>query len=435
MAATTPETQGARADEDMLLPPLEVQAWVIGELAALVRERGYEPLVNAPLLEPSATFFPDRWAGGEASVRRLLRRLLHYAGMGDHEVEVTVYEDGPERRAEDDGKPTPLRGEDVDIWWKGQVRDPSGRPRVRFGAEAAALRDPAGVVAAAARAVARAYRQDHGLSAVDRAREERLVDLTTIFLGFGALTTDAAHRHVSKADGSFRSKGRVARLGVTPPQVMAFALAAQARARGLERAGLRRIAGLLRPNQAAFFRRALEVIDEDEILDRLGLPDPESWAAPASIRSLIPTLADDASEDVEAPEAAVVADRGVIGMNAGKPVFRVERSAALRVAKLLALPVVMLGGVVVRGFKGVELPMQWVVLAAAALGIVGLALGRLLRDRRCSEPKCGQVLSPEATTCPRCGGTIMGVISHPRERLAAEEALRRSGAERGDAAP
>jgi hypothetical protein len=28
------------------------------------------------------------------------------------------------------------------------------------------------------------------------------------------------------------------------------------------------------------------------------------------------------------------------------------------------------------------------------------------------------------TVCPRCAGTIVGVIDHPKKRLAAEEALR-----------
>jgi predicted amidophosphoribosyltransferase len=64
-------------------------------------------------------------------------------------------------------------------------------------------------------------------------------------------------------------------------------------------------------------------------------------------------------------------------------------------------------------------------LTAAVLGILGLGVGRLLPDARCSEPKCGQPLAKDATVCPRCGGTVSGVIHHPRERLAAEEALAR----------
>ncbi|MCA9701022.1 MAG: hypothetical protein KC431_26080, partial [Myxococcales bacterium] len=120
-------------------------------------------------------------------------------------------------------------------------------------------------------------------------------------------------------------------------------------------------------------------------------------------------------------------DQGIRNANRGKPVFRVERSAALRMAKVLGFPVLMLGGLLGRGNFGVDVPMEIVMPSAAILAVGGLAIGSLFTDRRCSEPKCGQKLGVDDSLCPLCGGVVMGVIHDPKERLGAEEDLVRSG--------
>ncbi|MGB1017163.1 MAG: hypothetical protein ACPG4T_23705, partial [Nannocystaceae bacterium] len=316
-----------------------------------------------------------------------------------------------------EGKPNPLTGEDIHVWLI-SIRDGV----CRIGVEATAMREPLGLVAATSRAIADAFLVAKGRAPNQRGAREQLIDIASIYLGFGILTTEASMRHVSGADGNFRSRPRKSKLGVLGPVAMAYLLAIQARARGLDRKGHRRITKYLRANQAAFYRRGLVAIDRG-IGSRLGIPHEDAWPELPSIRSLIPDF-ETPEEEVAAPEEAVGLDRGVVGMNDGRAIFRVERSASLRVAKLLALPVVMLGGVVARGFQGIEIQMHYVIALGAGLGLIGLILGRLLKDRRCSEPKCGQTLTPEMETCPRCGGIVRGVIRHPRERLAAEEALR-----------
>ncbi|MCB9748720.1 MAG: hypothetical protein H6713_01810 [Myxococcales bacterium] len=414
-----------KANEEILLPQDDDQAWLLGELARLIKRQGFETLVNAPMLEPTPMFFPDRWAGGEPSMRRLAQRLLHYAGLGELTAVVHIFEESDERRGEDENKPQAIAGETIDVWFSGFARDAQGRRTCRFGVEGVAMRDPASLVAITARAVAAAYRAHHGLKVPDRVTEERLVDVTTHYLGFGILTTDAARKHVTIADGSFRSKPKLLRVGVLGPHAMGFLLAAHAHARGLDRKGHRHIARRLPDNQAAFFRRALEVLaPEESVRARLGVPDMDEWPDPMSMRSLIPEIAAEDGEDENAVEERKGVDKGVVGMNAGKPVFRVERRASLRVAKLLALPVLMGGGMVARGFQGVDIPMWAIMAASAGLALLGLLIGWMLTDSRCSEPKCGAELTAEHTSCPRCGGDIVGVIDHPKKRLAAEEALR-----------
>ena len=74
-----------------MLPPQDDRRWLIDEIAALVTARGPAPLTTALLLEPSPRYFPDRWGGGEASMRRLLLRLCAYAGLTELRIAVTIY--------------------------------------------------------------------------------------------------------------------------------------------------------------------------------------------------------------------------------------------------------------------------------------------------------------------------------------------------------
>jgi hypothetical protein len=407
----------------LLLPPPQVRRWIVERFADLVQRQGYEHLVLAPLLEPSETYFPDPWRGGDESVRRLVRRLLVYADLEEADVEVKVHPD------EDVGGAVAPAGIGAAVWLVRKQGD-----TLHFAARVSSLKDPLVVVPATARAVAEAWRAWHGLTVADAVDEQRRVDVTAVYLGFGRLTVDAAIRHSAERQGGFRLTRKKTQLGVLAPQAQAFALAVQMFARQAERKELRALAKGLQPNQAGFFETALEALrrSETDLGRTLGLPERQQWADPPDLADLTAPLRTGAhtgvfGQDQEAPppEERRDEDKGVTGMNAGRPVFRVERSKALRLAKMLALPVVLLGMLAGRMQMGIEIEMWKVGLVAAALGILGLGVGRLLPDARCSEPKCGEPLPKDAAVCPRCGGTVAGVIHHPRERLAAEEALGR----------
>lgn len=417
--STSPPTPAApeEADDDedeVLLPPPEARAWLLEQLAALVTARGVGALLTAPLIEPIPEYFPDPWAGGEPSVRRLARRLLRYAGIEAMPVEVTVLDEG-----------TAIAAGTAGVAFEG-LREGT----LDFAVQAAALRDPLVLVPAMARAVAAAYRRVHRLPTGDEARHQRLVDVTAVYLGFGLLTANAALRHGGSGGGWGRRSTRTrTRLGVLDPQSVGFLLAVQLHARGLDDKQRRAVLRKLEANPAGFVRAAEPVLAQlrPPLSERLGLPPREQWPPPPDLEVLTAPFDDEPAEDDAAPEERKDEDRGVQGMNAGKPVFRVERSKALRLAKMLAMPTVMLGMVAGRMQIGVDFPMWQAGVAALGLGALGLAVGRMLPDRRCSEPKCGAALEPDMEVCPRCGGTVMGVIHHPRERLAAEEALARPG--------
>ncbi|MCA9700497.1 MAG: hypothetical protein KC431_23420, partial [Myxococcales bacterium] len=185
---------GAEADpKDVTLPPPRERQWLIEQTALLLQQIGWRSYALAPLLEPTPAFFPDKWAGGEASVVRLLRRLLRYAGHEDVVVEVVIHDEDPARRGEVLAKPPTMRGHDPIAWY---VPSPGARPgrALRFAVEAIGLREPENLVPSLARAVAQAHRGLAGLDTPEGIPGARLVDLTGFALGFGLLTTDASQR-------------------------------------------------------------------------------------------------------------------------------------------------------------------------------------------------------------------------------------------------
>ena len=396
-------------DQEILIPPPEARTWLIEQLASLVKERGVGPLVSAPLVEANDDYFPDPWAGGEASVRRLARRLLLYAGIEDYPVVVNVLDEGGS----------------VAQGTSGVSFEGLRQGNLEFAVQSAALRDPLVVVPAMARAVAEAYRRVHRLPVGDDAPRQRLVDVTAVYLGFGLLTANAALRHSGGGGGWGRRGNRMrTRLGFLDPQSVGFLLAAVLEIREIHGRDRRQLLKQLSANPAGFVRASAAVVDklDPPLAEQLALPPQEHWPPPPDFDVLLAPIPDEEDESEE-PEERKDEDRGVTGMNDGKPVFRVERSKALRLGKMLALPVAMLGMLAGRMDMGIDIPMWQAGAVAAVLGVLGLGVGRMLPDLRCSEPKCGGELTPEMETCPRCGGTVMGVINHPKERLAAEEAL------------
>lgn len=435
---------GAEAQtENVTMPPAPEREWLISQTAELLARQGHDAYLRAPILEPNPRWFPDHWGGGEASVRRIVLRLLRYAGHVGIDVDVVIHEEDPARRGTVQNKPAPMRNRDPVAWFV--RRDGT---RLHFACEEAILREPENLVPALARAVAHAHRVLAGLGNPDN---QRLIDLTGVALGFGLLTTDASQRFYAKSAGGFRSTRAEFRLGALSVQDMSFLLALQLAARGTDKRTVRKLLGGLQANQAAFVRESLAWLSsvEPSVRERLKLPAPEAWPPAWDIDALTGPLDEQLSSGREEPHAAGSGvfdsdgeedadeqepdeprrdvDRGIRMANRGKPVFRIERSGAWRMAKLLGLPVVLMGFLFSRGEFGFELPMEIVMPVAAVLAVVGLGVGSLFTDRRCSEPKCGSKLGVDETTCPLCGGVVMGVLTHPKQRLGAAEDLVRAG--------
>jgi hypothetical protein len=220
-------------------------------IEVLRASRGDEPWLHSRLLEPTPRDFPDRWTEDEDGVEGLARRLLGHAGLGELEVEVVVYEDDDlsEGVREDHTSTAAFFAGIVD-------------GTARFGARADLLAEAPAVVGALAHEVAHAYREHHDLAALDQDEEEELTDVTTIFLGFGILSANAAWEYRSRmVEGSaLESTWSARELGYLDTEDLAFLLAQQTVDRGVDRRTVRRIAGFLGERQRDAFLASHDVI-------------------------------------------------------------------------------------------------------------------------------------------------------------------------------
>lgn len=261
--------------------PLE-REWLWAALHALLERRGEDTFLDAPLLLPNDRFFPDRWTADEAGIRALAERLLDYAGLGHLGVAVEMFVN--ETEVEEvglDGRAAKWSHAGAAAWFAG-----ISAGTCRFGADSGKLDDPLGLVAAMAHEIAHAYRRSHRLEHRDHDVEEKLTDVTTIYLGFGVLTTAAAARFITKQHDNLGSSWSHSRQGYLSAQEMAFLLATQLVVRGYDAATARWYAKQLPANQAAIVRVALAELDRAHTADAIGFeapPAPRPSPAPPSL--------------------------------------------------------------------------------------------------------------------------------------------------------
>jgi hypothetical protein len=243
---------------------------LLGELANLIATAGGDTFLTAPLVEPSDRWFPDRWTPDADGVERLLRRVLAHAGLGELGLTIEIDRFADARgKVLMDGRPGGHEG--TAAWFAG-IHDGV----CSFGVDTHQLGDPVGLIGTLAHEVGHAYRHANQLVQPVRAHEERLTDLTTIYLGFGVLTVNATQRFRSGQHGAGSWYSR-AESGYLPMQSMSYLLAAHVVARGAAPSPVGR---MLATNQRACFKAACkELGDRPAVLRRLELPAPEAPSA------------------------------------------------------------------------------------------------------------------------------------------------------------
>ncbi len=366
------------------LPSADERDWLTEALDELCERKGRRTFLTAPILEPIDRWFPDRWEASEGGVRALCRRLLAYAGLGVLRAAVTIYTN-EEEVLELDGQGGAARASSsghrgAAAWFAG-IRDGV----CYFGADARQLEQPEAIVGTMCHEIAHAWRHHHGLVQENRALEELLTDLTTIYLGFGILTVNNAYRYRASGDWGV-TRWSHARTGYLSPQAMSYLLALQADARQLDKAARRRITRFLEPNQRTFFKAAVKAIAD----------------APSPLR-----------------EEALL-------WNAGKPVFKVSKTGALKYGAIGLAAGALLGAGAFFVHWG---HLAWPAYGGAPLGglIAGGALGRRRRRVVCSDPACATRLDGAGPLCPRCGGRV-SARSLPANDLRPTEEARRDPA-------
>lgn len=252
------------------------RGWLLAELREIMAARGAETFLTTPILEPSSRDFPDEFQPNEQGVRALLRRILDCAGLKDLHVELDTFSQPDEVRALDArGEAKAWGHEGAAAWFAG-----IDGTECRFGIAEERIREPAILVGTLCHEVAHAWRHFHQIRTADGELEERLTDVTTVYLGFGLLTTNGAYvyRQSGELTGGV-SNGSIAvtrwmhsRAGYLSPEAMSFLLAAQVKARGMGWLARRRVTGKLETNQAAYFGWAMKKLPAlDELRRLLGL--------------------------------------------------------------------------------------------------------------------------------------------------------------------
>jgi hypothetical protein len=267
-----------------LLPSDEEREHLLDQLAKLILAAGADTFVAAPIVTPDDRAFPDRWTADRESAYRLVRRLMTYAGLDELDLTLDVDHFSEAKITVDARGRAQVTGHEGTAGWFAGIDGGV----CRFGVDLQQLDDGGGLVGTLAHEVAHAWRAWLDVVEHDRDVEERLTDLTTVYLGFGVLTANASQRFVSRATDGLGSYYRSSHGGYLSPQALCYLLAAQAVARGED---ARALAKRLSTNQAACFRAACDELDRDALISRLGLPLPSLWPARRALPGTTPAVA------------------------------------------------------------------------------------------------------------------------------------------------
>jgi hypothetical protein len=422
--------------EGAYLPPRAEQEAMVDALGELIARAGQKPLLERPLLEPTDACFPDRFTPDERGVGTLARRLLSYACLETLVVDITLYDnpDNPDVLPVH-GIPRTTFRKGAAAWFAGIAGD-----RCYFGADRAQAALPEAIVGTLCHEVAHAWRTIHGLSLGEEgtpyrgavgggevALEEKLTDLTTIFLGFGIFTVNNAYRY--RSAGDFDGVNAYAwwshsSTGYLSPQAMSYPLAMQCVARGMTARQRRHVAGLL---QAVFFQHACKhlLAEAPELTARLGIRGRQAEAVAATPPPVtpFPTQPSEvtAGEGDDPGEAfrSLAAGSALERRNQGRTVFQVRRTDQLRFGMLGAVAGL---GLALALWAYIPQPLTASLAMAGGGLLAGRTLGRRRRRDFCSDPSCEALLGGQPATCPGCGGSVRGLIDNRNERLSAEEA-------------
>jgi hypothetical protein len=262
----------------MELPNREVQHALVAAYADVVARLELLPKGRALVL-PNAEFFPDVFSGDEASVQRLLDRLLEHAQLADMAVIVRFWGDeagagcgtgacgscGPTPQAEPESLE---RLVDAGDFWQVNV----------LPGEAA---QPVALSSALCRAVALAVLREADAPPT-HLNLDLAVDLTAVALGFGVLLLEGSHIYRKSCGGP--SIGRSTALG---PSELSLVLALSA---AVGQQAPRSINKYLSPTQQELFGEARVWADSNAALvqslrsdaERVAqgefeLREPQSW--------------------------------------------------------------------------------------------------------------------------------------------------------------
>jgi hypothetical protein len=204
----------------------EERTWIDESMAWFVGVFGSGPLA-APVILPTAEFFPDPYSGSRDDVRRELNRVCGYMGVDPARVALELY-------AEYEEPPEELPVVVVRQHGTAGQYEPAGGKSI-VAIEAASARRPRSLIATIAHELGHVLLFGGRLIPPTRQDGEPLTDLLTVYLGMGIFTANAVLEHWRSASApSPTSLGRwhTARQGYLTEPMYGYALARYARLRG-----------------------------------------------------------------------------------------------------------------------------------------------------------------------------------------------------------
>lgn len=198
------------------VPPRE-QAWIEKMLAWCVRHVGEQPL-RGPVVEPTAAYFPDPYAGTPSDVLGVVDRVRVLMGIAADRVEVELSVEG--MAAELDALPSHSTRRSI-VAGHYQQRDGQGLIRI----DPTQARDAQRLVAVAAHELCHELLLGRGgLPGADGPDHEPLTDLLTVYTGFGIFSANAAFHFESYRAGGWQTR----KLGYLTVPMFGYALACYA---------------------------------------------------------------------------------------------------------------------------------------------------------------------------------------------------------------
>jgi hypothetical protein len=386
-----------------LLPAREQRERLADGLYRLVERGGGGPFLTNPIVLPTKEYFPEPVPRSVGDLRSLISTLLAYVSIGDLGVEIHLYDSRhPYRMVDDEGREWAPPHEGAAAYFAGIKESVC-----QFGVDLAALGDAEVALGILAHEVAHAYREHHRLSVTTRRTEEELTDLTTVYLGFGVLTLNASY--FSRSGGRVVGGGvthhyQVGRTGYLPPEDMAFLLALQVVARGVERADMARLTDELAPTQQQMFGAALRLVRKDatEISSRFGGGAGPRGMAAGAARAILAARRPLAPGDLDHRSLVVESAKH----DRAEETFRLRQERTWWWA-------ILCGGMTWVACMLFSIHVGFIPVAA----VVGYQIGKRFHTYVCTNPDCQSKMEADASHCPACGRRVVRTITRAADRL------------------